>query len=157
VKKKKIGYIIFLSIIILAYVYLTLNSPLVSNGTMGNQNDKSIKLIELENFGFADIVIKDVLVNETEPPKTVELGISRSNHMVTIANDPEITFHSINKYKIKPRLSGEEMQRLDDENDNETIRHYGLKISLDKPIESVTVKYTYLLIPFTLHKDVRMD
>jgi hypothetical protein len=157
VEKKKKGYIIFISLIILTFVYLKLNSPLVSNGTMGNIHDESIKLIELENFGFSDIVIKNVLVNEIEEPKTVELGVSRSNYLVMITNEPEITFHAINKYKIEPTLSPEEMQKLNDNNDNQTIRHYGLKISHDKPIESVTVTYRYLLIPFTLHKDVRMD
>jgi hypothetical protein len=157
VKKKKIGYIIFLALIFLAFIYVKLDSPLVSNGTMGNIDDESIKLIELENFGFVDIVIKNVLVNETEVPKAVELGVSRSNFLVMINDEPKITFHSIDQYKIEPKLSPKEMQKLNDNNDNKTIRHYGLKINHDKPIESVTVKYRYLLVPFTLHKDVKMD
>ncbi len=154
--RKKIiqGGICLFALFLILLIFVKFNPPLVSNALTWNPNDNTFVLIEVQNFGFLDVEVKQVLVNDNEIPKKVELGISRSNHLVTggeLENNPDITFHTIDDQKIHPQLSDKEQKELN--NNSEKIRHYGIRIEHTKPIKQITVKYSYLLIPFTMKKE----
>ncbi len=156
----QVGVSLFALIIIGLIVFVKSNPPLVSDGLTWNPNDKTFKLIEVQNIGFTDILLKQVLVNESEEPKKVELGVSRSDHMVKggeLDSDSNITFHAINEHKIHPVLSSAERKTLNDNDDRETIRHYGIRIKHDKPIQQIIIEYNYLQVPVTLRKDVSIQ
>ncbi|MBP3966535.1 hypothetical protein [Paenibacillus lignilyticus] len=156
----KVGVCLIILILIGLYILVKSNPPLVSNGLTSNPNDNTYGIVEVQNVGFVDIVLKQVLVNESEEPKKVDLGVSRSNHLVLggeLDSDPNITFHAINELKIKPALSPAELKKLVANNDREVIRNYGIRIQHDNPIRQITVKYNYFMIPFTFRKDVSLQ
>ena len=127
------GIILLILILIGLVMFVKSNPPLVSSGLTSNPNDKTFGIIEVQNIGFIDIGLKQVLVNEIEEPKQVELGVSRSNHLVLggeLDSDPNITFHAINEHKIHPALPPTEQKKIDDNIDRETIRNYGFEFNM---------------------------
>jgi hypothetical protein len=77
----------------------------------------------------------------------------------TILDEDQITFHNINEFSVKPRLTPEEITRIKEEEkgDKQTIIHYGLRITGNEPPEKITIKYTYLGIPFSIEVDVKEE
>ncbi|UTW69502.1 hypothetical protein KHA80_22510 [Anaerobacillus sp. HL2] len=66
--------------------------------------EETKRIVEIENKGFANIKLKNVLINGKKA-KNVELGVSRTLQIVggQFIVD-QITFHIINEFD-KPRLS----------------------------------------------------
>ena len=143
-------------------VYIKIHPPLSGGGITWNQYDDTTRVLEIINEGSANIELKSVLVNNTETPEKVELGVSRSMHIVLgggLDEDPDITFHDISEYKIIPRArySSEEMDKLVEAHDRTVIKSYGIRIDHNKPLENVIIKYRYYWIPFTYEIDVKID
>lgn len=91
--------------------------------------------------------------------ENVELGVSRTGQMVwgTISDEDQITFHNISEFDVKPKLTPEEKTRIIEKNDRQTIIHYGLRVTGNEPPEVITIKYTYLGIPYSLDVEVIED
>ncbi|AYC30330.1 hypothetical protein [Paenisporosarcina cavernae] len=137
-------------------IYLKANPPLEANGISFYPDDKTKRVIEITNFGLANINLENVLVNGNNS-ENVELGISRTNHMVVGAGldkDPYITFHKINELEIHPALPLDELNELNEMDDRRIIKHYGLRTFGNEVPEKITIKYTYLFIPYSLDVDV---
>lgn len=137
-------------------VFLVMNPPLYIRGhgtTVEPIPDKEENLyvvagVNPENHGFANIKLKEVLVNDSYKPVKVELGLSRSNTMVMIAEAVGETrdgfsFHNIEDYPIKTPPKQEYEEGVFD-----TIREYGIIVYHDEEIMNVLIKYSYLGIPF---------
>lgn len=155
---------IFLTIVILIVglmavfvIYIKSNPPLSSPGFSGYV-DKTLKVIEIENSGFVDIKINKVLVNGNEPRK-VELGVSRSSLIVGggagLDENLYVSFHKINDFKIKPKLTPKEQKERFENGDLKSIKHYGLRVYGKEEPEEITVSYTYLGVPLKLIVNVR--
>lgn len=137
-------------------VYLKANPPLSALGVSYYADDETKRVIQLVNSGLVNIKLNTVLVNGNDKSK-VELGVTRSNHMVMgggLDEDPTITFHAINKFPIKPVLSPEEFMEKVNQGELQSIKQYGIRIlGLEEP-KVVTIKYTYLGFPLSLEVDV---
>lgn len=157
-KIKKVIWMLVVSIIIVLglFMYIKHNPPLLSCGVSSMRGD-ACELVEIVNCGFADISLEKVLVNNGEKPMKVELGVSRTDHLVLGAGldeDPYVTFHNIREYKVKPELSVEERKKLVENKDKKIIKHYGLCLSHDKPLKKIIIIYRYLGIQFEHEKDI---
>jgi hypothetical protein len=152
--KKKASVGVILLFLVVAIVFVLNNPPLGSYGhSVSNTNNSAT--IELHNTGFANVKIKEVLVNGSLKPEEVELGVSRTGNMIVGGNleeDPYISFHDITSLPIKQELSAERMNELFSTNDRSTIIHYGIRLWHNDPIDNVTIKYSYLGIPMSLEK-----
>ncbi|MFC7063818.1 hypothetical protein [Halobacillus seohaensis] len=137
-------------------IYLKANPPLSSNGISFYADDEKKRVVEIVNSGFANINLQNVLINGNKA-ENVELGASRTNHMVAgggLEEDPYITFHKINKIEVQPELSPEEQKALYEEDDRKIIKHYGLRAFGNEIPEKITIKYMYSFIPYSLEVDV---
>lgn len=157
--KKIILLIGIISILfVVSFIYLKSNPPLTVTGKTYYTYEETKRIVSIENNGFTDIKLKNVLVNGKKA-KNVELGVSRTLQMVggTIRDGEQITFHNINEFAVKPRLQDEEITRIieDEKGDRQTIIHYGVRVTGNEPPEKITIKYTYLGIPYSLEVDVK--
>jgi hypothetical protein len=159
--KNKVLILIVLIVIFLvgSLLYFKFNPPLHFEGHSANAEQASgdspntevnpfVIVANPVNEGFADIKIKEVLVNSYDKPKKVELGVSRSNWLVLVSEavgDPSegISFHEIEDYPIKKSPKNKY-----EDGDIDTIRHYGIAIFHDEEITKIIVKYSYLGFPF---------
>ncbi|MCC5910077.1 MAG: hypothetical protein JJT76_06535 [Clostridiaceae bacterium] len=111
--------------------------------------------MSISNRGFVKIYLREVVINDGERPKNVEVGGSRTSHMVLgggLVEDPYITFHDIGELFIYPELTEEAKEELFRSKRTNTIIHSGIRIYNDEPIEKITSNYRYFRIPFTLEK-----
>ncbi|WP_133058602.1 hypothetical protein [Halalkalibacter urbisdiaboli] len=148
------GILVFL--LLGSFIYLKTNPPLSANGISFYLDDETKRVVEIVNSGFANIKLKNVLVNGNKA-ENVELGASRTNHMVAgggLDEDPYITFHKINKLEIQPELPLDEQKGLYEIDDRQIIKHYGLRVFGNEVPEKINIKYTYLCIPYSLEVDV---
>lgn len=104
------------------------------------------------------LCLREVLVNGKERPLDVELGVSRFTNVKGFGHDtPEVTFHSIRAYKINS-MPIEKRRKIYNEiresGKRDKILHYGLMINHNKPIESITLKYSYFGIPMQITQDI---
>jgi hypothetical protein len=157
---KKTSFIIgFVSVFLVLsiFIYIKVNPPLSANGVSSFSDNGMKRVVEIENSGFANINIESVLVNGKKA-QTVELGVSRTNHLVIgggIEEDRYISFHNINDLEVQPVLPIEELIKLNEKGDTQIIKHYGLRVIGFEVPEKIMIKYTYLGIPFTLEVDVK--
>ncbi|SDP81679.1 hypothetical protein [Halobacillus aidingensis] len=138
------------------FIYLKANPPLSANGISFYQDNETKRVVEIVNSGFADIKLKNVLVNGNKA-ENVELGASRTNHMVAgggLDEDRYITFHKINELEVQPELPLEELRGLYEKDDRQIIKHYGLAVIGNEVPEKINIKYTYLYIPYSLEVNV---
>jgi hypothetical protein len=158
---KKTSLIIgFVSVFIVLsiFIYIKVNPPLSANGVSSYSDNEMKRVVEIVNSGFANINIESVLVNGNEA-KTVELGASRSNHLVIgggLEEDRYITFYNINDLEVQPELSIEHLKKLNEKGDTQIIKHYGLRVIGYEVPEKIMIKFTYLGIPFSLEVDVKV-
>ena len=162
--KKIQVFLVFLSILLgCTVIYVILNPPLSTSGASFDENQRNT-VVELGNDGFGSVSLRMVYVNDGETPASVELGVSSWGQLVlggALDESPHITFHDIGEYNIRPALSPEEASKKLDEikrtGEKNTIFHYGLRIRHDKPIQSVTIKYSYFWIPLSHTRDIKKD
>lgn len=146
-----------LLLILITLVIIFLNNPPLSYNGLTNEMDKKSIIIEVKNTGFTKLNIKEVIINHTEQPNQLKLGVSHSNHLVAggmLDEDPHILFLNINEHSIYPALSAEEQIKLNTLNDFSKPRHYGIRVQYNNAVEHVTIKYTYFFIPFTLDVEI---
>lgn len=76
-----------------------------------------------------------------------------------ILEEDHITFHNIKEFDVEPRLTPEEITRIieEEKGDRQTIIHYGLRVFGNEIPEKITIKYTYLGIPYSLEVDVKEE
>ncbi|KGX87120.1 hypothetical protein N783_10460 [Pontibacillus marinus BH030004 = DSM 16465] len=138
------------------FIYLKSNPPLSSKGVSFYADYETKRVVEIENNGFANLKLKDVLVNGFKAEK-VELGVSRSNHMIAgggLDEDRYITFHKLSELEIQPVLPLDEQRKLYQKGDKKIIKHYGLRVFGNEVPKTLNIKYTYLGIPYSLEVDV---
>lgn len=155
-RKLLITGLIFVFLLWGCFIYLKSNPPLSSKGISFYADDETKRVVEIENNGFANLKLKHVLVNGFKSEK-VELGVSRSNHMVAgggLDEDPYLTFHKLNELEIQPMLPLEEKRRLYQKGDKKIIKHYGLRVFGNEAPKTLHIKYSYLGIPYSLEVDV---
>ncbi|WLD94490.1 hypothetical protein [Alkalihalobacillus sp. AL-G] len=147
-KNKTVIIITFIVIVVLGFtMFLKMNPPLHSSGQSLNKELNPFTFVaEIDNKGFADIKLKEILVNSNENAYKVELGISRSNGLITISEVRDtsegISFHEISDYPIKTPPESKYVGDFD------TIRHYAIVVYYNEGVKDITVKYSYLGIPF---------
>jgi hypothetical protein len=158
-------FILIIAILLVgSLLYLKINPPLDIRGVSANakqvgnntniEENQFVIVANPENKGFANIRIKDVFVNSSEKPNRLELGIGRSNYMVLVSevfgdSNEGISFHKIDEYPIKPLATTQS-----EEVDSNTIKHYGIVVFHDEKINNLTVKYSFLGIPFEKELDL---
>ena len=123
--------------------------------TNDTEDDKKI-VIEIENSGFVNVELNTVLINGINKGK-VELGVSRSNHLVIgsgLDEDPSITFHSIDEFPIKPKTYLKERTERLYQDELRSIKSYGIRIFGHEEPKVITIKYNYFGIPFSLEVDM---
>ena len=166
-KKMQILIGIFLILLVGLILYFKINAPLEIRGISANaqqaenitNNDENqfVIVANPENKGFANLILKEVLVNSNEKPNRVEIGVSRSNYMVMVSEvvgdtSEGISFYKIDKFPIKP-LSSVQNEELN----SDTIKHYGIAVFNDEKINSLIIKYSFLGIPFEKEVDLNLD
>jgi hypothetical protein len=148
----KIIIISFLILLICVYTYLKFNPPLQSLGYSWNPKDSSLVVVNIYNKGFAHANLKEVIVNEENQPQIAQLGISLTNGLVDLYSyrtvEEGFSFHEIDAYPITPN-------NKINQDSKDSIKHYGLVVDYDYPIEKITIKYTYLGLPLT--KEIEID
>jgi|LFRM01.2.fsa_nt_gb hypothetical protein len=102
-------------------------------------------------FVFTAVILTAIIHIVSYPPLLTP-GIT-GDETGTYKGVAHITFHSIDELKINPVLSPEEVDRkiseMQETGEHNTIFHYGLRIYHDKPIETVTIRYSYFGIPLS--------
>jgi hypothetical protein len=56
---------------------------------------------------------------------------------------------------VQPKLPLEEQRSLNEKEDRQIIRHYGLRVIGNEVPKSIIIKYTYIGIPYSLNVDVK--
>lgn len=148
---KKILFVLIFSIFMVGAVgigYVKSNPPLVINGYTSFDDSTNGRLIEIENTGIRELQLQNVVVND-EIPEKAELMVSRAEQLETkVANDPNITYHGIKQIKLFPS------KHLDRKAVGRLPQHYGLKIEAAN-IQTITIHYKYLKLPFTLTVELK--
>jgi hypothetical protein len=156
---KKIWIITLISlctILIAIRFYLDKNPPLKSSGlTQSNASNEII--LEMNNVGIANIQLSKVLINGKELPHKLELGVSRTSHMVLgggLDEDPNISFHPITELPIEKELTPESKRELIGSGDKSAIFHYGLRLNHNEPIKNITIHYQYVGLNLSIERDI---
>ena len=156
--KKKIMITAVLIILLglgLTFIFFLNSKPLQISGysEYSNSEDKKI-YIELDNNGWFDIHLKEVLVNNKKPSE-IKLVISYTGQMVSagIEGDPLTKSINIGAAPIHPKLTVEEVEEAI--KTKTTPIDYGIGINNEEVIENIMIKYKYL--GFTFQKEFNLD
>lgn len=150
--RKKVLFIcsvITILILLLLLIILTKQSPLKVSGYTTEDSGKTV-ILEIINRGIFNVDLVDVLVNDNYDLETVELGVSYTQHLVLgsgLDEDPDIKFVEINKVKIGPELSPNDIKYIITENSGTPI-DYGIRIISNQQINEVMVTYKYIGLTF---------
>jgi len=143
---KKILFVFLFSILVVGAVfiiYVKSNPPLAISAYTSLKDNPTVKIIELENKGLQEIQLQQVLINDKIPEK-IELVVSKSAPFeAEMENDPNITFYKLGQITIFPS------QFIDRQAIGKQPQHYAVRMEA-ADMKMITIKYTYLKIPFTL-------
>ena len=94
--KKNFFISMFILVVLLGslFLYLKTHPPLLYSGITNYTEDEKKRVIEIENTGFVNVELITVLVNGREKGK-IELGVSRSNHIIMGRGLDEDTMHRV--------------------------------------------------------------
>lgn len=132
-----------------------MHPPLSYSGITNYTVDDKKVVIGIENTGFVNVELNTVLINGSEKGK-VQLGVSRSNHMIMgsdLDEDPTISFHSIDEFPIIPESNSEDSTERMNPDELQSIKFYGIRIFGHEEPKLITIKYKYLGMPFSLEVD----
>ena len=132
-----------------------MHPPLSYSGITNYTVDDKKVVIEIENTGFVNVELNTVLINGSDKGK-VQLGVSRSNHMIMgsgLDEDPTISFHSIDEFPIIPESNSEDSTERMNPDELQSIKFYGIRIFGHEEPKAITIKYKYLGMPFSLEVD----
>lgn len=148
---KKSLFLLMFSVFVIGaagLIYVKSNPPLVINGYKSFDDNKKVRLIEIENTGIRELQLQNVVVNDGLP-ENAELMVSRAKQLEPVVpNDPNITYHGIKQIKLFPS------RYIDRKAVGKLPQHYGLKIEAED-IQTITIHYKYLKIPFTLTAELK--
>lgn len=117
---------------------------------------KNCIILEVENKGLFDVTVEEVYINDRVTPSKVELGISKTLHQIDGTDDNE--FYDINeRYKISPKPDTKKIKETLQQDKNNTVINYGIRIFDNSYIEKVIIKYTYLGISFQYIEEIWFD
>ncbi len=156
--KKKIMIAVVLIVLLglgLTFIFFLNSKPLEVGGYTEYYNLKDEKIyIELDNQGWFDIHLKEVLINNKKP-SDVKLVISYTGQLVSagIEDDPLTKSVNIDSAPIHPKLAVEEVTEAI--KTQTTPINYGIGINNEEEIESIIIKYKYL--GFTFKKEFNLD
>jgi len=150
---KKILFVLLFSFLMVGagfIIYLKCNPPLVMNSYTNPTNDSTIRIVEIENKGLHEIQLQQILVND-KLPENVELVVSKSEPFeaeTKLEDNPNITYHKLRQINIFPS------KYIDREAVGKQPQHYAVKVEAPN-IKTITIKYNYLKIPFTLTAELQ--
>ncbi|MFJ7734021.1 hypothetical protein ACIQXF_19355 [Lysinibacillus sp. NPDC097231] len=150
---KKILFVLLFSVLVVGaafIIYLKSNPPLVVNSYTSPKGDSTIRMIEIENKGLREIQLQQILIND-KVPENVELVVSKSEPFeaeTKLAGNPNITFHKLRQVNIFPS------QYIDRQAIGKQPQHFAIKARASD-MKTITIKYDYLKIPFTLTAELR--
>lgn len=145
---KKILFVLLFSVLMVgaAFIfYVKSNAPLVISAYTSLKDNPTGKIIELENKGLQEIQLQQILINDKIPEK-IELVVSKSAPFeaeMKMENDPNILFYKLRQINIFPS------KYIDRQAIGKQPQHYAVKVE-GANMKTITIKYTYLKIPFTL-------
>ena len=154
--KKKIWISVSILVVIIVGIYflLKLNPPL-EVGTLASSGDSKSVVVGIGNRGFQEVKILDVLVNNNDIPAETKIQVSNALQGFVITDNynneeaKEYRFMNVNDVTIKAGTSSSSnFEKLDDGTASEKDEIYGVSVFFDKEINAVTIKYSYLGIPF---------
>ncbi|NDI36493.1 hypothetical protein [Chengkuizengella sediminis] len=137
------------ALVIGIYVYIINHPPLSSNGLTSNIDNTKVTL-NIKNDGIRNVEIIDVFVNGDKVTKSVELGMSYSEKMVQLKDEPKYDIVFVNNFKenvIHPKTDD-----IDEAIKRNEPTDYGIRILHNKPIETIKIKYKYLGMSWELIK-----
>lgn len=142
------GLIIVLFIGIIFWIKV--NPPLES-GTIANDREYTLVIVELGNKGYGDVQITKVYINNGETPTEVKMQINHPDKGFIITDDfsssevATYNFVSLTDAKIAKRTIISDMyEKQDKKQVKEGDKIYGLTILNEQPIYKVEIHYRYL-------------
>ncbi|MFJ6210282.1 hypothetical protein [Lysinibacillus sp. NPDC092081] len=150
---KKLLFVLLFSVLVVGgafIIYLKSNPPLVMNSYTNSTGDSTIRIVEIENKGLRDIKLQQILVND-KVPENIELVVSKSEPFeaeTKLVGNPNITYHKLRQVNIFPS------QYIDRKAIGKQPQHYAVKVEAPN-IKTITIKYDYLKMPFTLTAELQ--
>lgn len=150
---KKILFVLLFSVLMVGagfIIYLKSNPPLVMNSYTNPTDDSTIRIVEIENKGLHEIQLQQILVND-KMPENVELVVSKSEPFeaeTKLEGNPNISYHKLRQINIFPS------KYIDREAVGKQPQHYAVKVEAPN-IKTITIKYNYLKLPFTLTAELQ--
>ncbi|MGE7114576.1 hypothetical protein [Lysinibacillus sp. NPDC047702] len=145
---KKILFVLLFSVLVVGatfIIYVKSNAPLVISAYTSLKDNPTVKIIEVENKGLQEIQLQQILINDKVPEK-IELVVSKSAPFeaeMKMENDPNLIFYKLRQITIFPS------QYIDRQAIGKQPQHYAVRVDAAN-MKTITIKYTYLKIPFTL-------
>lgn len=139
--RKKFFYSValVLIIVVVAYLYLIVNQPLVIDGVRLQEDTNEI-LLQIRNNGSSDIQITDVYVNNIKE-SDLEILYLYNDYLFgkkELKNNQDINIKKVKEIKIVPHLKDSKKENYID---------YAILIT-NKKVQNITIRYKY--IGFTL-------
>ncbi|MFF2176414.1 hypothetical protein ACFVT8_08145 [Lysinibacillus sp. NPDC058147] len=150
---KKLLFVLLFSSLVVGgafIIYLKSNPPLVMNSYTNSTGDSTIRIVEIENKGLRDIKLQQILVND-KVPENVELVMSKSEPFeaeTKLVGNPNITYHKLRQVNVFPS------QYIDRKAIGKQPQYYAVKVEAPN-IKTITIKYDYLKMPFTLTAELQ--
>jgi len=150
--KKLLFVLLFSSLVVggVFIIYLKSNPPLVMNSYTNSTGGSTIRIVEIENKGLRDIKLQQILVND-KLPENVELVVSKSEPFeaeTKLVGNPNITYHKLRQVNVFPS------QYIDRKAIGKQPQYYAVKVEAPN-IKTITIKYDYLKMPFTLTAELQ--
>lgn len=150
---KKLLFVLLFSSLVVGgafIIYLKSNPPLAMNSYTNSTGDSTIRIVEIENKGLRDIKLQQILVND-KVPENVELVVSKSEQFeaeTKLVGNPNITYHKLRQVNVFPS------QYIDRKAIGKQPQYYAVKVEAPN-IKTITIKYDYLKMPFTLTAELQ--
>ncbi|MDW7652406.1 MAG: hypothetical protein SCK29_13255 [Bacillota bacterium] len=142
--------VVLIAVLSLIISLVQMNPPLEYRGGIRRNQNREIEL-DFINTGKGSISLRNVLVNGTNASQ-VELKLKRTPSSTLPTNANDYSVHEIGEYKIKPLPSENETKRawkeMNESGETNVIFGYTVRIINDRPVESVTIQYSYYGLPF---------
>lgn len=149
--KKIIISVLFLIILVVAYVVLIKQKPPIETGRIVESDNKKGIGIEIGNIGSNDIHINKVLINNEEVPKKtkIRVGDGFQEYDSSKVFDFEKQNTKVQSMILKPDISPKNLIKKQNQGiASSKDKVYELSILHSKKINRITIKYRYLGVPF---------
>jgi hypothetical protein len=139
-----------------------LSSPIrVAHYSKSNDNKNIV--LGIQNEGWRDVKLVEVMINGRRIPESVDLGIGYSSLYVGFDMvDQYVEYVPLDSRVVQPKLSNEKLveqfRKIGQEKLSDGIllpTNYGVRIVSDVEIDSVSIKYKYLF--FSIKREVHFN